>query len=697
MTHRIHFVRIADLVLMLNEGRCVSQGTYQEVIDKDEFSKTFLRRLEKTDENVAVTKKNISFPFSENADTLVPSEMDRPDQTDSQPMSKSLTSEAYTPNSIGILTYLRYFWAGGLLATLLLMAITILSNLALLLGYWWMQSIATCSDAQLQQGTNRTNTSETPIACPWYFDFRHSGSLSLLAAFIFSGSVFMFLRGLNFYYILLQASRRLHNRMLRRLVHTPMHFFDTNPSGRILNRFSKDLGFMDEQLPKEFYEFWQYSTYNLAAAIAICAVQPFMVVPFILMAVSTLTLRYFYLRSSKQIKHLESIARSPLYSHISLTMQGISTVRALGMEERMAQDLHFFQDEHARAWYHYVAGERWFGLRVDLFSVLVIVSGVFTAFFTNCVFAQDDLIDFSLPLLFSIAILFQFMVRLSGQVEIYMVSVDRVLKYVSLPQEKTIIFPSTHPCSHSTEGRIEYKNILFKYSEELPYVLKNVSLTISAGEKIGIIGRTGAGKTSLFNSLLRVNELSGGSITVDYKDIQSLDLYEHRKKISVIPQDPFLFSGTLRYNLDPFDQFSTAEIWDALDKSHLKSMVESLLGQLGGAVEEDGHNFSAGDKQLLCLARAMLKKNNIILIDEATANVDLLTDQLVQQAIRSHFSHCSVLTIAHRIETIIDSDRIIVLENGRITEMATPSEMLRNKESYLSRLLSQLDPALALI
>ena len=218
-----------------------------------------------------------------------------------------------------------------------------------------------------------------------------------------------------------------------------------------------------------------------------------------------------------------------------------------------------------------------------------------------------------------------------------------------------------------------------------------MSLNITPGEKIGIIGRTGAGKSSLFNSLFLLNELSAGSITVDDEDISSLNLYEHRKRLSVIPQDPFLFSGTLRYNLDPFEEFSSEEIWDALTKSHLQNMVQSLPDQLTASVDEDGLNFSTGERQLLCLARAILRKNKIILIDEATANVDIRTDILVQQAIRTHFSDCTVITIAHRIETIIDSDRIIVLEKGRILDFEAPNSMLQKENSYLSLLLTQLD------
>ena len=696
VTHQNQYLQNADLVVIMSEGAVVSSGTYRYVIENE---LDFIKGLEKKKGDEDKFEKRNIFSINENSVEITedielnPATSDLAverdgDQPHTHTLSTPLTDEDDGGSSVRILTYCRYFWAGGLLASLFIIILTILSNGALIISYRWMQSLATC--IVIRNGTNLTSFYQ---ACPWYLYFDTNLTLSLLALLTLSGAIFVFLRGFSFYYVLLQASRRLHNRMLHRLLRTPMRFFDTNPSGRILNRFSKDIGFLDEQLPTVFYDFWQNFTHNIAVAIAICTAQYIMIVPFFILTISTLSLRFYYLRSSTQIKRMESIARSPLYSHFSLTLQGISTIRALGIESRVIQDFHFLQDEHSRVWYHYIAGERWFGMRIDLLATLTIEFGIFSVFVSHCIFDQGELINFSFPLLFSIVYSFYYLVKLSGHVEIFMVSVDRILKYSELPQERITDCDSPNPPPQRLDtGKIEYENICFKYSDELPYVLRNICLTIFPGEKIGIIGRTGAGKSSLFNSLLRINENSSGRITVDSQDIQSLNLYEHRNRISVIPQDPFLFSGTLSFNLDPFSQFSTEEVWDALSKSHMRGRVECLPGQLGAKVEEDGFNFSTGERQLLCLARAILTRNKIILIDEATANVDLHTDQLIQQVIRSHFSDCSLLTIAHRIETIINSDRIVVLENGGIIDTGAPSTMLLDENSYLSKLLAQLDP-----
>ena len=717
VTHHIHYVKQADCIVVMRKGKVVTSGTYQEVVTKSLFCREFLQGLEESDEIREIDlNRNVNESYSElyslplkisvvpnvvldssNKETSMDIELDNVNPF--QPLSTALTTEDYRPNSISTVAYFHYFGAGGLIATILLLLLTLLTNGALILAYWWMQTIAKCTEDVKTYLINESIATEdrTVTACPWYFRYYDTGALQLLALFTFFGSIMMFLRGINFYYVVLQASRRLHNRMLHRIIYSPIRFFDTNPSGRILNRFSKDIGFMDEQLPLVFYELWVYGSFGAAILVATCIVQYILTIPILLLIVTTLGLRYFFLKTSTQVKRIESVARSPLYSHISLTLQGLSTIRALRIEERVTQDLHYFQDEHSRTWYHYLACQRWFGVRIDILTVLLIMFSLFSASISRCVFESGELINFTIPLLLTLPSMLQYVVRMSGDIDILMVSTDRILKYCNLPQERnyhtSTVYNQYGPIAtpNASSGEIEFKNVYYNYSKELPYSLVDVSLKVPPGEKIGIIGRTGAGKSSLLNSLFLMNEISSGSISIGGDDISSLNLYEHRKRLSVIPQDPFLFSGTLRYNLDPFEEFTCDEIWDALEKSHLKDLVERLPDQLLVGVDEDGHNFSTGERQLLCLARALLRRNCIIVIDEATANVDMHTDLLVQQTIRTHFSNCTVLTIAHRIETVINSDRIVVIDKGTVVEADTPFLLLLDENSYLNKLISHLD------
>ena len=714
ITHHIKYARQADCIVVMREGEVISSGSYQELVDNNVFCREYLKGLNERDKQMGLSH-DINEKFSEPNKHLlrlnVVPNVDNPDQYHSvvdsqldnsitiQPLSSALTTEDYRPNLINTITYLNYFRAGGLFATILLLIFTVLSNGSLILAYWWMQSMARCSERKMMEYTNVSKSTDqnSTITCPWYFNFSDSRALQLLSFLTLSGSILICLRGVNFYYVVLQASRRLHNLMLRRIMHSPIRFFNTNPSGRILNRFSKDIGFLDEQLPLVFYELWVYGSFGAALLIANCIVQYILIIPTILLIVSTLVLRYFFLKTSTQVKRIESIARSPLYSHISLTLQGLSTIRALKTGDRVTRDLHYFQDEHSRTWYHYMSCQKWFGIRIELLTVLLVMFSLSSATVSRCFLETDYLINFTIPLLLTLPTLFQYVIRLSGDIDILMVSTDRILNYCNLVQERSYsssphknIYNRPQTLNVRT-GVIEYKSVCFQYSKDLPYSLVNVSLNVFPGEKIGIIGRTGAGKSSLIHSLFLMNEITSGSICIGGVDISSMNLYQHRKRLSVIPQDPFLFPETIRHNLDPFEEFTCDEIWDSLEKSHMKTLIESLPDQLLAGVEEDGHNFSAGERQLLCLARALLRRNDIIAIDEATANVDMHTDLLVQQAIRTHLSKCTVLTIAHRLDTVIDSDRIVVLDKATIVEVGIPSLLLRDEHSYLNKFITQLD------
>ena len=608
VTHHTQYVKSADAIIVMREGSVVCKGDYETVVMND-FCKEFLFDLEKIAEREFSALRKLE--CDEFISLRLPTLDTATDIETNKPLSQALTVEDYAPHASSLPTYFHYFWTGGLFATVLMILFSLLSNPTLFLGYWWIQSIADCFD-KLDMFTANASIVNQSSYCPWYFQARYPSAIGFAIIFTIFGSISTFSLALLFYYIVITASRRLHNRMLHRVLHCPVYFFDTNPCGRILNRFSKDVGFLDEQLPFMFSYFWFYGAYIVTVTIVSCLIQYILLVPVAVSLLLTLLLRLYYLRTSPQVKRLEGVARSPVYAHISLSLLGLSTIRALRIEKRVIQDYHYFQDEHTRAWFHYAICCRWFETRLDLLSCLLGIVGVIIAVISRYLFGFDQLVAFSLPLLLSIPFSFQFLIRLSGDVEILMVSADRILKYCYLIQENYLppSTPSQSPplASSLPKGELEFRDLFIRYSEDLPYSLVNISLYVQAGEKIGIIGRTGAGKSSLFNALCRMNEICEGSILIDREDISKLNLFEHRRRLSVIPQDPVLFSGTLRYNLDPFDEFSNDEIWEAVGNCRLTQMVQSLPNQLTSLVEEDGHNFSVGERQLLCLARAILRK-----------------------------------------------------------------------------------------
>lgn len=309
---------------------------------------------------------------------------------------------------------------------------------------------------------------------------------------------------------------------------------------------------------------------------------------------------------------------------------------------------------------------------------------LFAALFA--VLSRDSLSAGSVGLIVSYALpvtaALSWLVRMSSELETNIVAVERIIEYSETPTEAAWELPENKPNQHWPQvGKVEFCDYSLRYRPELELVLKGITCCFTPNEKIGVVGRTGAGKSSLTLSLFRIIESAGGRILIDDLDISKMGLYDLRSRLTIIPQDPVLFSGNLRMNLDPFNLHSDSEIWEALERSHLKYFVSLLKMGLNHEIVENGENLSVGQRQLVCLARALLRKTKILILDEATAAVDLETDDLIQATIRKEFAHCTIITIAHRLNTVMDYDRILVLDNGTIAEFASPSVLLQNKSS----------------
>ncbi|KAG4076109.1 hypothetical protein HA402_011455 [Bradysia odoriphaga] len=356
-------------------------------------------------------------------------------------------------------------------------------------------------------------------------------------------------------------------------------------------------------------------------------------------------------------------------------MNGLPTIRAMEAQHVLAEEFDNHQDLHSSCWFMYISTNSAFGLCLDFLCFLVVSCVTFT--FLLSVNSLGNEVGLAITQIMALTGMLQWGVRESAEVTNNLLSVERILQYRDLPPEQKLkILQNVHK-DWPVDGKIEFCNVAYRYSETLPPVFANLNLVIHPNEKIGICGRTGAGKSSLIGALFRLAVIEG-NIFIDGVDTNSIDLQELRSKISIIPQDPVLFSGTLRRNLDPFDKHNDADIWKALEDVELKHIATGPLG-LKSVVLSNGANFSAGEKQLLCLARAILQRCKILIADEATGNVSLSTDQLIQEKIREKFADCTVLTIAHRLNTIIDSDRILVMDGVRTAEFASPYELLQNK------------------
>lgn len=479
----------------------------------------------------------------------------------------------------------------------------------------------------------------------------------------------------------LQAASHLHSQMLSHVLMNPLSFFDTTPTGRILNRFNKDIDTLDNTIPYNIRAWLNCLLSVIATLVVIGYSTPIFVSVIVPIGIIYYFIQRFYVATSRQLKRLESVSRSPIYSHFGESIQGAQTIRAYNVQQRFIRESEEKVDFNQICYCPSIIANRWLAVRLEMV-------GNFIIFFASlfAVLGRDTmsagLVGLSVSYALQITQTLNWLVRMTSDVETNIVAVERIKEYSETQQEAPWDVPTNQPSNNWPEnGQVEFKDYQLRYREGLDLVLRGISFTVKGGEKVGIVGRTGAGKSSLTLGLFRIIEPAGGQILIDGVDIWKLGLHALRSRLTIIPQDPVLFSGTLRVNLDPFGRHSDAEIWLALEHAHLKAFVKALPDALEHSVSEGGENLSVGQRQLICLARALLRKTKVLILDEATAAVDLETDDLIQMTIRSEFKDCTVLTIAHRLNTIMDSNRVIVLDHGMLVEYDTPEALLQNKAS----------------
>ncbi|XP_030317744.1 canalicular multispecific organic anion transporter 2 isoform X2 [Calypte anna] len=482
----------------------------------------------------------------------------------------------------------------------------------------------------------------------------------------------------------INAARTLHAALLENKFHTPQSFYDTTPTGRIINRFSKDIYVIDEVIPPTILMFLGTFFTSLSTMIVIIASTPLFTVVIIPLAVLYFFVQRFYVATSRQLKRLESVSRSPIYSHFSETVSGASVIRAYRRVKSFVDISDTKIDENLKSYYPGIVSNRWLGIRVEFVgNCIVLFAALFAVIGKNSLNA--GLVGLSVSYALQVTMSLNWMVRMASELETNIVAVERIKEYSETETEAPwIIEGKSPPEDWPSKGELEFVNYSVRYRKGLDLVLKGLNLHVHGGEKIGIVGRTGAGKSSMTLCLFRILEAIKGEIKIDGVKISEIGLHDLRSRLTIIPQDPVLFSGTLRMNLDPFNKYSDEEIWKALELSHLKRFVSSQPSMLDYECSEGGENLSVGQRQLICLARALLRKTRILVLDEATAAVDLETDDLIQMTIRTQFEDCTVLTIAHRLNTIMDYTRVLVLDNGTIAEFDTPASLIAAKGIFYS-------------
>ncbi|XP_062352442.1 ATP-binding cassette sub-family C member 2 isoform X3 [Cinclus cinclus] len=473
----------------------------------------------------------------------------------------------------------------------------------------------------------------------------------------------------------MQASRIMHQQLLSNILRAPMSFFDTTPIGRIVNRFAKDIFTVDETIPTSFRSWLSCLMAIISTLIVICLATPFFAVVIVPLSIFYYFVLRFYISTSRQLRRLDSVTRSPIYSHFGETVSGLSVIRAYGHQERFLKHNEITMDINQKSVYSWIISNRWLAIRLEFVGSLVVFFSALLAVIAKGTL-EGGIVGLSVSSALNVTQTLNWLVRTSSELETNIVAVERVHEYMTVKNEAPWVTKTRPPRGWPSRGEIQFVDYKVRYRPELDLVLQGINCNIGSTEKVGVVGRTGAGKSSLTNCLFRVLEAAGGKIIIDDVDIATIGLHDLRNNLTIIPQDPVLFTGTLRMNLDPFDQYSDEEVWKSLELAHLRTYVQGLPEGLLHLVSEGGENLSVGQRQLVCLARALLRKAKILILDEATAAVDLETDNLIQTTIRSEFADCTVLTIAHRLHTIMDSNRVMVLQAGQIVEFDSPEKLL---------------------
>ncbi|XP_056645134.1 ATP-binding cassette sub-family C member 4-like [Diorhabda sublineata] len=712
VTHQLQYMKKADMIVILNNGKIEKVGNFNELSEKE------LNILQQEPDEEKEKQKEVVLAKQESMiSTVSINSVKKVSQYQSNTsLASSMVPEGAPPEieeevergSVSTKLYLEYFRAGGsiilLFITLLMFFIAqMVTNASDLWLTYWTNSEAeryidydNVRNSKLLDNSTTLTTllpildSNSTLPMNSTTDFDQNYYIMIYTALIIGSIVLLTLRSFLYYYVCMTASKVLHNHMFHNVLQAPMRFFDTNPSGRILNRFSKDMGAIDELLPRAQIDAVQIFMVMAGILIMVFVVTPWMIIPTIILGFMFYYFREIYLATAQAVKRLEGVTRAPVFSHVSATLYGISTIRSSDAESMVIKEFDVLQDQHTSTWFLFIVSSTAFGFYLDVISTLFLI----LVTFQFLVFRNENTTGGNVGLVISQSLILtgmlQFGVRQTAEVASNMVSVERVLQYTKLTKEGPFESKKKPPREWPEKGKIIFKNTFLRYALELPPVLKNLNIEVNSAEKIGIVGRTGAGKSTLIASLFRLAPIEG-TISIDEIDTAEIGLTDLRLNISIIPQEPVLFSASIRYNLDPFEKYSDEVLWEAIENVELKNAITDL----NQAVSEGGSNFSAGQRQLICLARAIVRNNKILVMDEATANVDPNTDSLIQKTIRERFKDCTVLTIAHRLNTIMDSDRVLVMDAGEAMEFDHPYTLLQNPEGYFSKMVKETGPAMS--
>ncbi|KAM0947029.1 putative ABC-type xenobiotic transporter [Dioscorea sansibarensis] len=669
VTHQLEFLPAADLVLVMRDGKIVQSGKYKELIaDTDGELMQHMGAHKQSLNQVTPSSKKHSPLLS------TKQKIEQSDQQDVQSSSHIRNSDCSEKTNEEeresgrvkwhvYRTFVTSAYKGALIPLVLLCQI-IFQGLQICSNYW----IAWASEKGDRVSKEK-----------------------LIGVFIMlsiGSSLFVLGRAVLLATIALETAQKLFLGMMKSVFCAPIFFFDTTPSSRILNRSSTDQSTVDTDIPYRLAGL----VFALVQLLCIIVIMSSVAWPVIVVFIIVLAISYwyqnYYTSTARELARMVGIRKAPILHHLSESISGAATIRCFNQEDRFITRNLSLIDDYSRVTFYNFATMEWLSVRINflfnlvLFFILIIL-----------VTLPKNAIDPSLAGLaatygLNLNVLQGWVIWNLCNVENKMISVERILQFSDIPSEAPTVIDDCRPEEDwPTCGTIEFDDLHVSYNPGFPKVLKGISCIFPGQKKIGVVGRTGSGKSTLIQALFRMVEPSEGKILIDGINISKIGLHDLRSRLSIIPQDPTLFQGTVRTNLDPLQQHSDSELWEALRKCHLWEIVKQDRRLLDAPVAEDGENWSVGQRQLVCLARVLLQKRRVLVLDEATASIDTATDNLIQKTIREETGNCTIITVAHRIPTVIDSDLVLVLDEGRVLEFDSPNNLLRDASSAFSKLV----------
>lgn len=683
VTHHVHVLGRCDKVIVLDNGRIKHQGPFAELIASgvDFAGAVDVSKIAQAPDATEESEKPED-TAPEATEDKKPESTDQEKATMKEAGKHLVKDEEKQEGDVAGAAYYRYAKAGGFMIALLCVLIQGIGRAFEIAATFWLAIWAEGMFAAAQSGNP-------------FSDKEVSRYAGIYALFGFMGILGLGFRGIFLAKHRLYASVAIHNGIADAILRAPVAFFDVTPVGRILNRFAADMDKLDLELTQTISQGIS-TTFNVLGAIAaiIVSTKGTFLVPLVPLGYMYYVVQKWFRKTSTELQRVTSVANSPIFADFSQTLSGTSTIRAYGVQTGFFEKCKKSFDDMNAAYVLVQLTNYWLSLRLD-------VMGGMIAFFVGALavgtlkyeFIPAGWLGLSLSFSIEMTTYLKFGVQMLARLEADMSSVERILYYTdNITPEAPRAIPDKDPEAGTwpTKGEIELSNASMRYRDG-PLVLKELSFKVKSGEKLGVCGRTGSGKSSLMIALFRISEIEkdGGKILIDNVNTGEIGTEALRMNLSIIPQEPVMFSNTVRYNLDPFNTTSDDELWNVLKKVRLEEVIAGLPKGLDEVVSEGGENFSQGQRQLLCIGRSLLRKPKILVMDEATASIDNETDAAIQEMIRENFKDATVLTIAHRLNTIMDSDRILVLDDGRIAELDSPSNLLSKENGHFRAMVER--------